>query len=468
MSCSERSLLARLRGRLDRFLATPYYIIAVMLLSIASHLLSLELPVYTVFALAAIYTAVLGNDLLPLTPLFLFCYISPSIRNNPGRNEQSVFFGATGVYLTILAVLMALAVMWYIIRNRQRFFLEKRALLPGLLVLSAAYLLSGIGSQNYASVAPRNLLFALMQAASLLVPYCLLTGGVDWKSARRDYLAWVGFAGGVAVLVQVLGCYATSNVVVDGVIVRKHIYTGWGMYNNMGFMLALAIPFAFYLATKYRRGWIGTVVGSVFLMGVLLTCSRTALLIGTAMYCLCVFLMLHYARNRKHNTIALVTVLVAGVAALVLFYRPLLRLFSGFLDMGMDPSSRDVFFREGLKIFAQNPIFGSSFYSTGYVPWDFSTVDALSALIPPRWHSTPLQLLVSCGVVGVCAYGFHRFQTLRLLLKGNSKEKTFIACAVAVLLMCSLFDCHFFNLGPAIFYSAALAFTECSPITEKH
>lgn len=462
MSCSDNNLSMRLRNRLNRFLATPYYILAVMALSLAAHLLSLELPVYTVFALVAIYTAVLGNDLLPLTPLFLFCYITPSIGNNPGRNAQSVFSGKSGVYIAVLGVLIILAVGCYVIRNRKQFFRQKRVLLPGLLALSAAYLLSGIGSNHYGKIAQNNLLFAALQAAALLLPYFVLSGGVQWTKARQDYLAWVGFTGGAAVLVQLIVCYLTQGVVVDGVIERQKIYTGWGMYNNMGFMIAMAIPFAFYLATKYRRGWIGTVVGSVFLVGVLLSCSRTSLLIGTLTYCLCVFLMLHYAKNRRHNTIALVSVLVLGCAILLLFHHQLLRLFSGFLGMGVDPSSRDVFYREGLKLFAQKPLFGNSFYSPGYTPWDFSTVDALSALIPPRWHSTPLQLLVSCGAVGVIAYAFHRFQTVRLLVRSRSKEATFIGCAVGVLLLCSLFDCHFFNLGPTLFYSAALAFGEHS------
>ena len=460
MSCSENALCTQLRNRMNRFLATPYYILAVMVLSLAAHLLSLETVVYTVFALVAIYTAVLGTDLLPLTPLFLFCYITPSIDNNPGKNAQSVFSGKSGMYIAILGILMALAVGFYVVRNRKQFFRQKRTLLPGLLALAAAYLLSGIGSDHYGNVAGRNLLFAAMQAAALLLPYLLLSGGVQWTKTRQDYLAWVGFAGGAAVLVQLVVCYLTQGVVVNGVIERHKIYTGWGMYNNMGFVIAMAIPFAFYLATKYRRGWIGTVIGSVFLVGVLLSCSRTSLLMGTISYCLCIFLMLHYAKNRRHNTIALISVLLLGCATLLLFHKQLLRLFSDFLGMGVDPSSRDVFFREGLKLFAQKPLFGNSFYSPGYTPWDFSSVDALSQLIPPRWHSTPLQLLVSCGIVGICAYLFHRYQTVRLLVRAGNKESTFIGCAIGVLLLCSLFDCHFFNLGPTLFYSAALAFGE--------
>ena len=465
MSCSEITLYMRLRNRLNRFLATPYYILAVMALSLAANLLSLELPVYTLFALVAIYTAVLGADLLPLTPLLLFCYIAPSIDNNPGRNAQSVFSGKSGMYIAFLGVLIVAAVVCYVIRNRKDFFRQKRMLLPGLLVLSAAYLLSGIGSEHYSKIAQHNLLFAAMQAAALLLPYLLLTGGVQWTKARKDYLAWVGFTGGAAVLVQLLCCYLTQGVVVNGIIERQKIYTGWGMYNNMGFLIAMAIPFAFYLATKYHRGWIGTVIGSVFLVGVLLSCSRTSLLIGTTTYCLCVFLMLHYAKNRRHNTIALVSVLLLGFVTLLLFRHQLLRLFSGFFGMGMDPSSRDVFYREGLKLFTQQPLFGNSFYSPGYTPWDFSMVDTLSKLIPPRWHSTPLQLLVSCGIVGTGAYVFHRFQTVRLLVRSRSKEATFIGCAVGVLLLCSLFDCHLFNLGPTLFYSAALAFGEYSSQT---
>ena len=33
-------------------------------------------------------------------------------------------------------------------------------------------------------------------------------------------------------------------------------------------------------------------------------------------------------------------------------------------------------------------------------------------------------------------------------------------CSVLALVVCSLFDCHFFNIGPTIFYAMALAFAE--------
>lgn len=461
MSSSKSSLLAPLRNRLDRFLASPFYIIGLMMLSIISHLFSLELPVYTAFVLVGIYTAVLGKDLLPLTPLFPFFYISISLENNPGHNPQSVFYGTTGTYLYILAGLFGTGVLWYIIRNHKRLLKAKGSLLLGLCLLAGSYLLSGIGTEKYTGVVvERNLLFAAMQVAALLLPYWLLRGGVDWEDTRPDYLAWTGVAVAGSVLSQVLYCYAAREVIVDGAIVREQIYSGWGMYNNMGFMIAMGIPFAFYLAAKYRRSWLGLIIGTALLIGVMLTCSRTSLLFGTLIYCLSLVLMLRHCQNRRRNMILLGSVCAAGVLVLLVFHSQLLHLFSKLLSLGANPSSRDVFFREGLKLFAQAPIFGSSFYSPGYVPWDFAEIIDVSLLIPPRWHNTLLQLLVSCGTVGVCAYIFHRFQTVRLMLRRRSLENTFLSCALGLLLLCSLFDCHFFNIGPTLVYSAALAFAE--------
>ena len=36
-----------------------------------------------------------------------------------------------------------------------------------------------------------------------------------------------------------------------------------------------------------------------------------------------------------------------------------------------------------------------------------------------------------------------------------------------MLLLCSLLDCHFFNIGPTLFYSMALAFGEHCPRTKS-
>jgi len=447
------------RKAIDCFLSSPGYIFCILALAGLGNLFSLELPVYLLFTLLCLYICFFGEDLRGIMPLIPACYITPSVINNPGKYEAGVFSGAAGICILICGILIVLALAYYVIRHRKDFFAIKHRLLAGMLALSTAYLLGGIGSDADLG---KSFPFALAQGAAITLPYWLFSGGIRWKTLRKDYLAWIGFCTGGVLSLQILWIYLSGTVVVDGVIHRDFIYTGWGIHNNLGFLLAMMIPFAFSLATKYRRGWIGTVVGSVFLIFVLLTCSRSSILGGCLVYGLCVFLVLHYAKNRRHNTIALVTVAVASALIILLFHTPLYRLFSDLLRIGMDPSHRDMIYAEGMKLFAAKPIFGNSFFSPGYQPWDWATLDSFSGIFPPRWHNTVVQLLASCGIVGLAAYGFHRWQTVRLFLSKPGKETTFWGCSVLVLLFCSLFDCHFFNIAPTLFYSMALAFAEFS------
>lgn len=448
-------------GDHKRYLSAPGYVLPVMLLALLSNMFGLELIAYTIYMVTFVYICLFGEDLLPLMPIVISCYIAPSVNNNPGRNEASVFYPEHGgIYLACIAAIGVGALLFRIIRDRRLFFSRKYKLLSGILALSAAYLLAGIGSHDYTAHAPRSLLFALLNIAALLVPYFIFVGGVRWERARRDFLAWTGFGVGCALLGQILWIYLTADVIVDGVIERQKIYTGWGMYNNIGALLAMMIPFPFYLATRYRKGWIGTLAGSMFLIGVLLTCSRGSILCGGGIYFLCVILMLYYANDRKAN--ALTLILFAGGIALLLaaFSGPLLNMFSSLLDRGLDPSNRDIIYRDGMLLFSKYPLLGGSFFSCEYTPWGWSTVESFTNILPPRWHNTFVQLLASCGIVGMAAYLFHRVQSVLLFTRDHKPEKIFIAASLVVLLGCSLFDCHFFNIGPVLFYSMALAYAE--------
>lgn len=447
--------------RIYQVLSAPQFIAIPCLLTLLSNFFGWELLLYTFVALTVVYLCVWGKDLLPMIPLVILCYISPSRANNPGRNEQSVFsIGHGGAYLLFLAGVMVLALVYYVIRNRKNFFTCKRSLLVGILLLAGAYLLSGVGSEGYTQRAGSNLPFALLQSLAIVLPYLIFAGGVKWEDARKDYFAWVGFGVGCVLFCQIIYIYLTQNVIVDGIIDRSRIYTGWGIHNNLGGMQAMMIPFAFCLASKYNRGWLGTVVGSGFLVGVCLTCSRNSILIGIFIYLVCVSLMFYYARNRKGNTIALISFLSVTAFLFIIFNSQLYRLFSEMIEKGLDLNYRDVTYVEGMKLFTQAPIFGVSFFSPGFQPWDWSTVSGFSSFFPPRWHNTIIQILVSCGAVGMIAYLVHRMQTVRLFFRRPHKQAVFIGCSILVLLITSLFDCHFFNIGPALFYSMALAFAE--------
>lgn len=451
--------------RINQFLASPYYILAAALLSFLSSAFSLELPMYTVAVLVVLFTCVLGEDLLPVMPLLVLCYIAPSAANNPGRNGESIFDPQHGgVYMIALVVMLLLGLVFFLVKDRfanlKKLFKCQRKLLFGMVLLWAAYMLSGINSPAYPEYLKKNLFFAFLQGASVTVPYLLFAALVDWDKTRKDYFAWVGLGAGMTLLGQFLWIYATQPVVQNGVIDRNLIYTGWGMYNNMGGMLAMMIPFPFYLGMVYKKGWFGALVGTAFLGGVFLSNSRTSMLGGAAIYGICVLILFFTARNKKRTIIAAGVIALIGIVGVVVFREKIYQLFKDILSRGFSLNHRDEFYIAGVNQFVKYPVFGGSFYPIEYVPWDWSEVASFSKFFPPRWHNTLIQLLACTGTVGLVAYLIHRLQTVRMFTLQRTAEGGFIAMSIAVLLFCSLFDCHFFNIGPTLFYSMGLAFAE--------
>lgn len=460
--------------KINAWMTSPYYVMLIGLLAAFSNIFSAELAVYTFYILCGLYVSFLGDDYLPVMPLVICCYIVPSAGSNPGRNETSVFYPQHGgIYLYAIAALFFASVIWRLAADGQlggkRFFKEKRMLLPGMLILGAAYLLGGVGSGFYFAKGMNNILFALLQFLSIFFMYYFFTGGVRWETVRRDYFAWIGLSVGCALVLQIANIYITGNVLTGGAIVREEIATGWGMYNNIGGLLACMVPCVYYLACRRKNGWVYNLLGLVFVGGVVLTCSRSSILGAGAAYVVCNILVLSKAESRRANRIAHIITVVAVVVGFALFHQKLYQLFQRLADKGLDPSSRDVIYAEGWKQFLKYPVFGGTFYPTDFEPWEWSTLEAFTSFFPPRWHNTLVQLGASCGVVGLLAYGYHRYQTVKLFVKNRSPEKIFIGISLAALLGMSLLDCHIFNIGPTLFYSMLLAFAEkCAAGVEKN
>lgn len=450
---------------INAFLLSPVYFFLIGGLTVISSVFSAELIVYTCFILLGLYLSICGKDYLPLMPVVVCCYIAPSIDNNPGKNENSIFFAENGgIYLLCLAALFALSLVLRLCLDphlgRKAFFGCRRKLLSGMLILGGGYLLAGAFSGHYFDNGLKNALFAFVQFVSVFFMYFLFTGAVKWQEAPKSYLAWTGLCVGFVLLAQLLQIYISHDVIEDGVIQRSRIYSGWGTYNNIGVLLTMMIPFAFQLACIRKRGWIYHLCAVAFLVGVLLTCSRGSILAALAVYALAYGLVVYKDLHTKGSR--LVHIITASVICilLLLFHKELYRLFHVLIDRGLDPSNRFEIYLEGLKQFVKHPIFGGTFYATDYTPYDFSDIAAFSSIFPPRWHNTFVQLLASCGIVGFATYGFHRYQTFKLFVKEPTLGKALIAVSILALLGTSMLDCHFFNVGPTLFYSMALAFAE--------
>lgn len=446
------------------FLYSPVYLIFLGLITILSNVLSWEVYVYPVLLLTGICVCLFSRDLLPIFPIFACGYISPSLSNNPGLENDSIFsFSGAGIMLWGLILLLAASLVYRLVTDPdfggKKFLNKKRALLPGMLVLAITYTISGVTSGQWSEYGLRNLLFSFIQLVAVGGLYYLLSGAVQWDRAPREYLPWTAICVGYILVVEMLNIYATKEVIVDGTISRVHIATGWGHYNSIGALLTVIIPLPFLLTGK-RYGWFAYLSTLLFYVILLFTCSRGSIIFGTVVYAASYILSLIHSRNARRQILAHIAVLVLLGFAVAKCREQILQMFSIFETMGLESPGREETYREGIKQFRKFPVFGGSFYPVDYWPYAWATADTFSTLFPPRWHNTFVQLLATGGVVCLAGYLFHRIQTIRLFLKNCTTEKLIAGMSVAGLLLTSMVDCHFFNVGPVLTYSAVLAFVE--------
>ncbi len=456
--------------RMNKFLYSPAYLLFMGGLTILSNVFELELFAYTLILLTGIYVCLFARDLLPLFPIFVCGYISPSKGNNPGLSEHSVFsVEGGGVYLAVLLTLLAASLIYRLITDRdfggKKFLTKKRQLLSGMLVLAATYVISGAFSGQWKEYGWRNLLFAFLQLVAVAGLYYLLSGAVRWDLAPKAYLFWTGICVGYVLLIELIGIYIKEDVIVEGIIRRERIATGWGHYNSMGALFAMMIPLPFFLTGKGKYAWFAYLSAFLFCVALLFTCSRGSILVGVpiylATYVLSVFHSRH-ARSIKWMHVFHGVIFGLPILVMVLFNDELQRLFQALPAVGKDLSfkMRLDTYADGFKQFLKFPIFGGSFFPLeDQYKWA-SASTTFGYLFPPRWHNTFLQLLATGGVVCFAAYVVHRVQTFKLFTKNFSGEKLFAGLSIAALLLTSMVDCHFFNVGPVLIYSAILAFVE--------
>ena len=449
---------------LNKFLYSPWYFLFLGGLTVLSNVFCMELYAYPVLILTGVCVCLFGRDLLPIFPIFACGYISPSLGNNPGLNEKSVFsLSGGGIYLAILLILLVASLIFRLVTDPdfggKQFLQKKRSLLPGMLVLGITYAISGITSGQWEEYGLRNLLFAVIQLIAVAGLYYLLSGAVRWEQAPREYLAWTGLCVGYILLVEMINIYITRDAIVDGTINRDVLHTGWGHYNSIGALLTIVIPMPFLL-TGTRHAKFAYLSSLLFYITLVFTCSRGSILVGTVIYGLGYILSLVHSRHARRQFLVHIGMVVLGVVAIVFLRERLMQLFVGLKNVGLSSPERMETYHEGIKQFLKFPVFGGSFFPVDFWPYAWATADTFATLFPPRWHNTLVQLLATGGVTCLAGYMLHRIQTVRLFLKNCTTEKLLAGLSVLALLSASMVDCHFFNVGPVLIYSAVLAFVE--------
>ena len=440
---------------LRNFYLGKYYPILAVLLVFFGHATGQEIIFGALLLLSMVPACFLCDDarfaLLPLLCVTFTVSAKDYAPNDTGYAER--FWNAPVIIaMAIVLILVIGAFVCFVHRQRNSCNkLPRSGVFYGLLALCGAFLLNGLFSQNYT---PMNLFFSGLIALILLAIYLLFTLYIQFDRKCMDYLAYCLVISGLLICAELILAYVTTVRFENGEIVKGSVVLGWGVWTTIGGMIAFLMPTCFYFAASHRRGWVGYLLGLFMYVCILLSQSRGALLMGSLALALCLFYLFFFGKNRKQNRIFTLIIALGAIAVCLLFSQKMLTLIQNFLQYGFGDNGRFDIWKIGFEHFLDDPVFGSGFYDS-YVTEEWErTVD------PYLYHNTIVQLFGATGLVGVVAYAYHRFTTVRLLLRRPTEGNVFLGIAILTLLLFSLLDVLFFKLYPSVFYATMLAFME--------
>ncbi len=450
---------------INTFLYSPYYMMLVTLLMVASNIFAIEFAVIYIYAAFILYVSFFAPDIYPIMPITCCSYMLFSRNNNPVRSLEETFLSESSNKIEFVLIICVVAAVLlpriiYEISAKKRYKDGVPKLTFGFLALGVSYIISGIFSPEYSL---RTAFFGFVETVCLCATYYVFYLAVDFSKRSETDFALMFSIIGLGIVLEIVGMYIAPEVVEtikNGEMKRWDLYTGWGVYNNIGGMMAMMIPAPFYLALKHKYRGFWFLAATLFMVATVFTQSRGSILAGGGVFVLCIIFTFVFGKGKEriYNGIWLGSIFV-GVAVLcaVIFRDRILQLFSYFPTSDFfDSDVRWEGYAYGIQCFKEFPIFGNGFYVGEGVLRPISENAQNSRFLPPMFHNTLIQLLACGGVVSLAAYVYHRVQTICLVLKRPTAFKTFMAFSILALLLGTLVDCNFFNLGPGLFYGIML------------
>ena len=420
---------------------------------LVSHSLSIELFGATVIIAFSILGFLFCDDLkFLISPLVFFIFIF---------SEKSV---ASGIFYTkpyliaigFVSVLLISLIIYFFIKHKDNFSIKRfisSKLFLGYALLSCSFLCNGLFNFNEYEIG--NIIFAVALIASIGFIYFFFYSFLKTDESLKDYILYVLYLTSILITLQLYIGYLGQFAIDNGKIIKESIKLGWGMWNNIGGMLAFLLPVHFYFATKsHKLGVLFYFSGIVSYLAIVLTLSRSSLLTATFIIIICALISCFKGTNKKANRIITASIFILGICGIIVLWNKISVILGDYLARGFDDNGRFEIYEHGILNFLDNPIFGGGFSSCYVLEHQFI------AFLPYRYHNTIIQMMATCGIFGLVSYIIHRYQTIKLILSKRSLFSLFSGLCILSMLLCSLLDNHFFNLYPSFIYSLLLVIIE--------
>ncbi|MCD8286130.1 MAG: O-antigen ligase family protein [Clostridia bacterium] len=462
---------------LQHILESRYLLFVSAVVVCALYYLAWDIVSIYYFGIIVILMLFFLKDLTPMIPHVAMMAIMTSFQNAPSELATGSNYYASvviDVFLGIIAIIFGAALIFrFVMIGRDRTF-KPNGIFWGLVALSAAFMLSGLGTSGYTWL---NVGYGAVLSACFLAIYVLFAGSIEVSEKNFITLCWGFLALSVVLVIEecvkYIQLWPEVQQFLSGEIVydtfKEYMVYGWGVWNTIGLMFNLCIPAVFLLSSKYRHGWILVIYATVLAGMTILTCSRQAYMGLIVTYPLPAIVAMVKGKRWKASLAVVCAVVLAVIIACLCklsavkeaVNQLLNSLFSS--DGSYTGNGRFHLIMEAMNHFIENPFFGAGWYM-GVA--DNSDTMINVSLIPSFACDTFAELLGACGMVGLIIYCVHRFQTILEFLKKPSADKLIMAMIILVILVESLVDSHIFYLMPTIIYAGLLPFV-CTDKEEK-
>ncbi len=441
---------------LREFYGGRIYPLLVLILAVVANSTGTEFWCYLINVLLFFVGALIAYDLrFALTPfLCTVFFVSPLTAPDVTGFRDNYIKPFPIIMMAICFGLIFVSTVIFAIRNRRRVnAFPWKGMFLSLAILCVAICLNGAFSSAYTW---QDLLYALTFPAALLVLYVLFALYVKFDESVFPYFMYCMVIACTVICIQLVLRYLSGAVIVDGAIVKENVVLGWAVWTTLGGMIAMLMPASFYFAATDRHGWVFYLLGLFQFLCTVLSQSRGAMLVGGVILLCSMVLLCFFGPNKKINRFFTLGVILIGVVGVALLWDKVMALLQNFINSGFADNDRFKLWRLGLSKFSEHPVFGAGFYDNGIEsPWDIQ-------VYPFFYHNTIIQMLASTGAVGMLAYLWHRFCTVRRVVLKPSLFKSYLGlCILSCLLFCML-DVLLFVTYPLLFYTLMLLFMEKS------
>lgn len=401
-----RALFFKGAAAADRFWNGRYYFPALLMIACLGIITDASLVCVCVLLLITALLLVFCGDLLSvMLPVALI------LPNCVGYYRD---FSAILPYALCAAVPTACALIFHLIYYRRPM---RRGLftLP-LAAVSAALLLGGVGyisAQEYFE--PIALYYTLALGVAQLALYALYRSRLQNTRAydRPERLARIIYCMGLVFALVIFVFYVRNF---DRLLERGSVLF-FKPRNYLSSVFLMSIPTGCILCGRNKKYFIGM---ALMYIAMLLSGSRSGLIFGTLIMLICAAYLLAPKRVllKKHKrTIVIVSCVLAVAAAglIAVFYA------DRFANGAEGDATRIKFIKLGLSQFLAHPIFGVGIGC-------LEGMELFKAKVPGTilfYHNLVIQVPASTGLVGMAAYMWAFWRTIRLFWRDRRDRRLF-------------------------------------------